>query len=497
MKRNLFKFVIIAFATFLTVGCQNNAGGNQGGGDGAIDYTESEEVRLKLDYVGHDFYTDGIGQVTLKSPIDGDTAHFHPVVTKTSQKIIKSRFWGIDTPESTGRIEEYGAEASDFTTEKLEEANKNGTIVVSTARSDYGEPSADSTGERFVSLIWVSLTKKNAPFNELKLLNLWIVQEGLSYVKNVTDIPDYQPIFIAAEKQAKDLKLNLFSGKPAGKFNYGDYETTSLLDLKHDIEKAVEKQDLGEKSLVGAKVRVTGTVSGFSDGTLFLQNFYTVEEGGNGNIENPYSHEKGEYAGINIFCGMSSVPSKYTTPGTYIDICGTVTHKETFGYQLTGAEGHFPIVESLAEDDDCHIILKAENNTEEYQLFTFEYSASTLNAHISSQDIEVKYENFYCSTHLAEAVECTRFYKSDAGDITLTFGTNKFQAYLTSIYKGNPNNNSEYWNVEEKFVGKSFYISGVFSAFTGGTTPRFQFVFTNPSAQLLCTDYYNADGSVK
>ena len=73
-----------------------------------------------------------------------------------------------------------------------------------------------------------------------------------------------------------------------------------------------------------------------------------------------------------------------------------------------------------------------------------------------------------------------------------------FQAYITTaLYKGNPNDPTENWNTEAQFVGKSFYISGVYSVFTGGVRPRYQIVFTDVSTQLLCTEYYNADGSLK
>ena len=437
MKRhNLLKLAIIGFATLLTIGCTSG----KSSGKKMIDYTQSEEVRLHLDYRNHDFYADGVGQVTLRTPIDGDTAHFDPVVTRTSNKAIKSRFWGIDTPESTGRVEEYGTAASDFTKTKLKYANEHGTIVVSTPREDYGQPAADSTGERYVSLIWISLDTKNAPFDELILLNLWIVQEGLSYVKNVTDIPEYQQTFIDAEKQARDFKLKLWSGKPDPDFNYGSYETASLLDLKREIEKRVEGIEVPEEeSFNGAKVRIVGTVAGFSDGVMYLQNFYTMEQGANGTAVNPYTHENGEYAGINIFCGMGAVPSKYTTPGTYIEICGIVKVSEVFGFQLTGAEGHFPSVESMAEEDDCHILIRAENNTEEYQLNTFEFTAAQLDTKLSSNDLNEKYTSFYCSTKVTDAVTVTKFYKNTSNEITLTFGSHKFQAYITTIYKGNPN----------------------------------------------------------
>ncbi|MDD7063878.1 MAG: hypothetical protein PUI76_01120, partial [Mollicutes bacterium] len=41
-----------------------------------VDYAGNGTVRLSLDYTGHNFWTDGIEQVTLYQTIDGDTAHF-------------------------------------------------------------------------------------------------------------------------------------------------------------------------------------------------------------------------------------------------------------------------------------------------------------------------------------------------------------------------------------------------------------------------------------
>ncbi|MDY4724413.1 MAG: hypothetical protein SO292_04220, partial [Bacilli bacterium] len=73
-----------------------------------IDYASSDAVRLKLDYKNRDFYKDGVAEVTLRTSIDGDTAHFTPLVTTTSSETIKARFYGIDTPESSGKIQEYG-----------------------------------------------------------------------------------------------------------------------------------------------------------------------------------------------------------------------------------------------------------------------------------------------------------------------------------------------------------------------------------------------------
>lgn len=39
-----------------------------------VDYVNSADAKLLMDYQGKDFYTDGIGQVELVTAIDGDTA---------------------------------------------------------------------------------------------------------------------------------------------------------------------------------------------------------------------------------------------------------------------------------------------------------------------------------------------------------------------------------------------------------------------------------------
>ena len=168
-----------------------------------IEYIDDQSVRLNLDYKGKDFYKDGVAEVTLKTCIDGDTAHFSPIAGSSNMDTIKSRFFGIDTPESTGKVEPYGKAASNFTKEKLKTASEKGTIVVSSAQDYYGKPNPDSTGERYVTLIWVCLDKKNADVEDLRLLNLWLVQEGYSYVKNVEAMPQYAEIFDKAEAQAE------------------------------------------------------------------------------------------------------------------------------------------------------------------------------------------------------------------------------------------------------------------------------------------------------
>ena len=210
---------------------------NKDDGDTFVDYVHTDTaVRLRLDYKdangkNRDFFQDGISEVELVTAIDGDTAHFR-MVDNSDSSLIKSRFYGIDTPESTGQVENWGATASNFTKTKLKEAKT--IVVTSTSLNEYKAPSADSTGTRYLSMIWVS-DYEDAVYTDLVLLNLWIVQEGLSYVKNVNEFPEFSEVFYAAEAQARNLKMNLHSGEKEEGFNDGDYITTSLLDLKNAI----------------------------------------------------------------------------------------------------------------------------------------------------------------------------------------------------------------------------------------------------------------------
>lgn len=57
-------------------------------------------------------------EVKFVSCIDGDTAKF--MVNGNEEKV---RFLGIDTPESTNYIEEYGVDASNYTCDMLKNAN--------------------------------------------------------------------------------------------------------------------------------------------------------------------------------------------------------------------------------------------------------------------------------------------------------------------------------------------------------------------------------------
>jgi endonuclease YncB( thermonuclease family) len=438
----------------------------------SVDYVDDGSVKLGLDYAGHDFYKDGIGQVTLKSPIDGDTAHFTPLVTTTSAKTIEARFYGIDTPESTCTVEPWGKAAAAFTTEKLKKADADGTIVVSAPITQYQEPSLDSTSVRYVSMVWISLDTKNCPKDQLILLNLWIVQEGYSLLKNISEMPSYSDTFLAAESQARAMKIHLFDPNPDPGYNYGDYKETSILQIKEEVEKSLADPTY-KNAYDNKRVRIQGTVAGFANKVLYLESYFTPEHGGR--------VSPGEYAGINIFVGMATIPSKYTIKNTYLELCGLCVNSDIFGFQISSAS--FP--QYATEDTDAKVLVKAADNTE-YALHTFEFAPDA----ISTSD----YSYLNCSVKLTAPVTVTGGYKSDSDAYTLylSYNGNKlpFDVYVPFVYKPDPDNhpNTTYTTVDE-FKGQQFNLSGVYTARISGSKVYFQF---NPSGNA---DFTIASGA--
>lgn len=425
-----------------------------------VDYATNGTVKLGLDYVGKDFYKDGIGQFSLKTAIDGDTAHFTPLVDSTHTGTMKARFFGIDTPESTGKVQEWGKAASKYTKAQLLEADEKGTIVVSSAQDSYGEPQPDSTGSRYVSLVWINLTKKNAPKDELQLLNLMIVQEGLSWVKNVQDMPQYSDTFYAAQRQAEDYKLKLHSGEPDPDHNYGDYEDVSLIDIKNEIQASLDDPN-HENKFDNAKIRFRATVAGFINHILYLQDFVYYDN------DNPA--EGGEYVGINVFVGMSDISSKYTKINTYLQICGLAQYTENYGFQVTDTQGRFPVGSATSENDAQIIYTPAQNEETEHNLQVRDYTLDNLNK-VANAKNPYNLECLNCRTRLVddqgEPLELTvsRAWISDSTskEVTLYFEGADFNCYIPFNYKGDPNRTTYRWVLEEDFVGKKFTLIGAY-----------------------------------
>lgn len=299
-----------------------------------VDYVA--ETHLTTEYSGKNFITDGIGAVTLKTGIDGDTSHFYDSDGTT---IIKARYNGIDTPESTGQIQPWGAAAKHFTTGNLEKAK---TIVLE-SEDPTAAAKKDSTGTRYLSFVWYS-EKENAAIADLKLLNLYIVQEGYSAAKGISG-SKYQEAFTDADLQAQVEKLHIWSDSKDPDYNYSD---PVECDLQLIGEKKIKKT--GETAYTdfdweNSKVTIIGIVSAVRGTDCWIEETFS----------NELSANKSKVYGMYIFTMYKSyVPLLHT--GNEVQCTGTIT-SYAGNYQLVDV--YWSLTSSEADD----IKLISKNNT--------------------------------------------------------------------------------------------------------------------------------------
>ena len=208
------------------------------------------------------FMRTGLGVVTLKNSVDGDTAHFFT----SNNQIVQGRFNGVDTPESTGSIEEWGKAASNYTKNILENAK---TIVLETERDDGASgPEADSTSNRYLVWVWTSerpLEEEDG--SQLKLLNLGLVQNGYSPSKGTAG-SKYEEYFLNADAQAQKFKMNIWSDEKDPLYYYGEAQVTDMQAVFSDPSKWLD-----------AKVYVEGVVTRKMGYSAYIQDTFEQEDG--------------------------------------------------------------------------------------------------------------------------------------------------------------------------------------------------------------------------
>ena len=132
--------------------------------------------------------------VKFSECVDGDTAKF---IYKKEE--ITARFLAIDTPETnhpTKGVEKYGKEASEYTCNKLKDADK---IIL---EFDENSDELDKYGRY---LVWV--------FIDDKLLQKELIENGLASVAYLYDDYKYTNILEEAEQIAEDKKIGIWSNQ--------------------------------------------------------------------------------------------------------------------------------------------------------------------------------------------------------------------------------------------------------------------------------------------
>ena len=243
-------------------------------------------------------------KVTVHAFVDGDTTHFNVPVSISENGILKARYLAVNTPESTGKIEEWGKKASAFTREKLSHAS---SIIIESEDANWNP---DSTGGRFLVWVWY----RNSEDEEYRNLNIEILQNGLAIASSTAN-NRYGQTAMAALNYAKDQKLNVYSGEKDPDFYYGDAVELTLKELRVNI-----------REYDGIKVAYEGVITMNDGGSVYMED---------------YDPETGLYYGISVFYGYN-LPGKglaILSVGNRARIVGTVQYYEAGEtYQVAGLQ---------------------------------------------------------------------------------------------------------------------------------------------------------------
>ena len=235
-------------------------------------------------------------EVTVKQFVDGDTTHFFVPSSVMPGGVLKARYLAVNTPESTGKIEEFGKKASNFTKEKLSSAV---SIIIESETASWNP---DSTGDRYLVWVWY----KPSADAEYRNLNIEILQNGLAIASNSAN-NQYGTTCMAALNQAKAQKLNVHSGQKDPDYYYGEAVEMTLKELRPNLEK-------------------------YSNMDVAFEGIVTMNDN-NGVYVESYDPETDMYYGMFVYYGfnLNGKGMEILTVGNEVRIVGSVQYYEGGG----------------------------------------------------------------------------------------------------------------------------------------------------------------------
>lgn len=420
--------VVLCLVICCITGC--NGEGGQEGGSNNVDYVA--QTKLVMDS------STKKQEVTVKSYIDGDTTHFNVPTELSADGVLKARYMGVNTPESTGKIEEWGKKASSFTKEKLLNAS---SIIV---ESDNDQWNVDSTGGRHLVWVWY----KPADSDDYRCLNLELIQNGLS-ISCGTTADRYGEAATKAFQQAKTQKLHVFSNEDDPEFFYGDAYEIDLKGLRTNIA-------LYEN----CKVAFEGVVTRNNNNSVYVES---------------YDAETEMYYGMSVYYGYETGELlNILKVGNLVRVVGTVTYYETGGtWQVSGlsyrefkpedpgntimvSEGHKAanqeIVPGVFASGKIDVEALKSLDSDETELKTFDYAGLLMSTSISMKNLKVM--DIYTTNNGGN---------SD-GAMTLTCEADGARIDVRTIVLRDENNNLITAN---KYLGKTIDVVGIVDYFSG------------------------------
>lgn len=372
-------------------------------------------------------------EVSVKLFIDGDTTHFHVPESVNSSGVLKARYVSINTPESTGKIEEFGKKAAAFTKEKLSGAE---SIII---ESENDQWNADSTGDRYLVWVWY----KPQGSDTYRNLNVEILQNGLS-IANSSANSRYGDACMAAIAQAKEQKLNLYSGQPDPDFYYGGAVELTLRELRTNIEQ-----------YNGVKVAFSGVVTMNNNNSVYVE---------------AYDAETDMYYGMAVYYGynLNGQGLEILNVGNEVRIVGSVQYYEAGGtWQVSDLNYRMmkpddpDNIQMLSEGHEPAYVLTDPRTLEEGTLeilvndepVTFDYAQLAMNTSVEMKDLYV-YDAYTTSKDDSASKGAITLY-CQAGDVRIAVRT-------IVLYDENGE-----LVTQDQFIGKTIDVRGLIDYFDG------------------------------
>ncbi len=435
---------LLATTILSAVACDSAQGGTETGAQSGAESTTDTagQAHVHVDYAGDlklKMSSETLKQeVTVKAFVDGDTTHFHAPSSVVEGGVLKARYLAINTPESTGKIEEWGKKAANFTKEKLSGAT---SIIV---ESDDAKWNVDSTGGRYLVWVWY----RTSDTEDYRNLNIEILQEGLAIASNSAN-NRYGDIAMAAINQAKTEKLHVHSKEKDPNFPYGEATELTLKELRLNV-----------KSYESVKVAFEGVITKNNNNSVYLEE---------------YDPETDMYYGMTVYYGyaLNGTGLQILSVGNRVRIVGTVQYYETGNtYQVSGLE-----YSPMRPNDPNNIKLISEGHTPAYKLTDpVEFLTSTISATVLDENGEEIEKSFkYAELSLYTSVEMkglkvkdvyttTNEESSSKGAMTLTceVGGKTISVRTIVLYDEN-----KQLVTEDYFAGKTIDVKGLVDYFDG------------------------------
>ncbi len=379
-------------------------------------------------------------EATVKAYIDGDTTHFY---VKESEEfpegLVKARYLAVDTPESTGRLEEWGKTAAAFTKETL----KNAAAIL--LESDTDVWNMDNNG-RHLLWIWYKPTADA----EWRNLNIEILQSGYAVASN-SGQNRYGSTCLAALAQAKAEQLYVHSDKKDPTFPYGAATEITIKELRTNRD-----------DYEGIKVAVEGIISQDTNGTLYVEQ---------------YDEEDERWYGMQVYYGYNLATSarRFLKAGNRVRIVGTFQYAEVVNaYQIAGLE-----YDQMKPGDPAYTSLVEENQTIPYTEIVDLVDFTTGKTDLTVGEETVSFHNnelaLYTSVTLKglTVVDTWTTQSGDnAGAISLTCEKDGVRITIRTIklYENNE------LVTADRFMGKTIDVVGVLDSYTpeGSTEAQIQ-----------------------